>query len=67
VETSGNRLWKLVEYRLVPCSTETGELELENWVGIPRSLNKEWQEDFLVIRSDSFCVEILCQETTNGD
>jgi hypothetical protein len=27
---------RLVEYGLVPCSTETGELELENWVNIPR-------------------------------
>jgi hypothetical protein len=25
-----------IEYRLVPCGTETGELELENLVGIPR-------------------------------
>jgi hypothetical protein len=25
-----------LEYRLVPCGTETGELESENWVGIPR-------------------------------
>jgi hypothetical protein len=36
VETSGNKLRRLVEYILVPCSTEAGELELENWVGIPR-------------------------------
>jgi hypothetical protein len=27
---------RLIEYILVPCSTETGELELENWAGIPR-------------------------------
>jgi hypothetical protein len=27
---------RLVEYKLVPCSIDTGELELENWVGIPR-------------------------------
>jgi hypothetical protein len=33
---SGKRLRKLIEYRLVPCSTETGELESENWDGIPR-------------------------------
>jgi hypothetical protein len=32
--------WRLVEFRLVPCSTETGELELDNWVGIPRRLKK---------------------------
>jgi hypothetical protein len=35
VKASGNRL-RLVEFRLVQCSTETGELELENWVSIPR-------------------------------
>jgi hypothetical protein len=34
VKTSRNRL-RLVEYRLVLCYTETGELE-EDWVGIPK-------------------------------
>jgi hypothetical protein len=31
VKTSGNR-WRLVECRLVPCSTETGELGLHSKV-----------------------------------
>jgi hypothetical protein len=44
------------------------ELALENCVefsrvGIPNCLNKKCQEDFLVIRSDSSCVKIRCQET----
>jgi hypothetical protein len=62
---------KLVEYRLVPGSTESRttkdrELELENWVGIPRWLKKKWQEDFIMIWSDSSCVEIRCQVMTSG-
>jgi hypothetical protein len=43
-----------VEYRLGERSTgtrttETGDLELENWVRIPRRMNKKWREDFIVI------------------
>jgi hypothetical protein len=34
MKTIGNRLRK-IEHKLVPCSTETGELESENWVGVP--------------------------------
>jgi hypothetical protein len=49
VKTSGNRLRRLIEYKLVPCSTETEELELENWVGITRWLKRKWQEEFIVI------------------
>jgi hypothetical protein len=30
-------------------------------------LNKKFQEDFIVIRSARFCVEIRCQETTSED
>jgi hypothetical protein len=41
VKTSGNRLVRLVDYKLVPCSTETGELELDNCVGVPRWLEKK--------------------------
>jgi hypothetical protein len=48
------------------------ELALENrvefWrVGIPKSLNKKWQEGFVVIWSDSSCVKIRCQETDSED
>jgi hypothetical protein len=32
---------RLVEYRLIPENAETGELELENWVGIPMWLEKK--------------------------
>jgi hypothetical protein len=31
-----DQIEEISEYRLVPCSTETGELESENWVGISR-------------------------------
>jgi hypothetical protein len=34
---------------------------------VPGWLNKKWQEVFIVIWSASFCVEILCQETTKED
>jgi hypothetical protein len=34
---------------------------------VPWWLNKKWQEDFIVIWSASFCVEIRCQETTSED
>jgi hypothetical protein len=43
---------------------ETGELELENWVGIPRWLKKKWQAYFIMIWNDSSCIEIRCQDTT---
>jgi hypothetical protein len=47
-------------------------IKLENWVefwwvGSPRSLNKKWQEDFIVIRRDSSCVIMRYQETDNAD
>jgi hypothetical protein len=48
----------------------TGRLEnwIEFWsVGSPRWLNKKWQEDFIVIWSDSSCVKICCQETNSED
>jgi hypothetical protein len=56
-----------IEYRLVPWSTGTGKLELENLVSIPRRLKKKRQKDFIVIWSDSSCVEIRYQVTTIGD
>jgi hypothetical protein len=48
------------------------ELKLKNlvefWrVGSPRWLKKKWQEDFIIIWSDSSCVEIRCQETNSYD
>jgi hypothetical protein len=46
---SENRFRILVEYRLVPYSTETGEFELENWIVIPRGSKKKLQENFIVI------------------
>jgi hypothetical protein len=48
-------------------TAETRELELENWVDIPRWSKKKCQEDFIVIWSDSFCFETRCQETTSED
>jgi hypothetical protein len=54
------------EYRLVPCSTEPGELESENGVGICKCLKKKRrQDDFIVVRSDNVCVDTRCYETTN--
>jgi hypothetical protein len=70
---AGNRL---VECRLVQMGTRSRStrqgIELENciefWrIGIARRLKKKWQEDFIAIWSDSFCIEIRCQETTNWD
>ena len=48
------------------------ESALEKWVkfwkvGMPRCLNKKWQEHFLAIQSDSPCVKIRCQDTTSDD
>jgi hypothetical protein len=79
VKTSGNRLMRLgsneaesrklrsLEYRLLQCSTETGELESENWVGIPRRMKKKLWEHLIVVWNDSHCVEIRYQSTTSGD
>jgi hypothetical protein len=35
---------RLDEYRLVPCSTESGELELENWVRRSKLIEEEMAE-----------------------
>jgi hypothetical protein len=47
------------------------EIELENCVEFRESAvqggEQEKQEDFTVIRSDSLCVEVRCQDTTSGD
>jgi hypothetical protein len=48
------------------------EMGLENqvkfWrVSTPRWLKKKWQEDFIVIWSDSSCVEICYQAVTSGE
>jgi hypothetical protein len=34
---------------------------------VPGWLNKEWQEDFMVIWNVSFCVEIRCREETSEE
>jgi hypothetical protein len=43
------------------------EVALENWfefwrVGIPRRLNKKWQEDFTVAGNDSSCEKYVARK-----
>jgi hypothetical protein len=62
----------LLECILSDSVLDDRELALENWVEfwrvvIPRRLNKNWQDDFLAIRSDSSYVKIFCQETDSED